>query len=741
MLNLFQSSRRPLKTPTVLQMEMTECGAASLSIILQHYGKYVPLTQLRIACGVSRDGSDAAGIIRAAKTEGMEAKGFTRGLDKLKTAVMPLIIFWEFNHFLVLEGFSGDRVYLNDPGLGPRSVSYEEFDVSYTGVVLELRPGPDFVKSGQAPSVWPLVLKRMGTEKNAVIFCIVAGLLLIIPKLTIPIYSQIYLDEVVGANMQNWLKPMLWAFLVSITFMSVAKYIELIGQRLLSRRLDRKFSVEFEHHVLSLPEQFYSQRYAGDINNRSELNKKVADFIAEKLIPTITKVAQLVFYTALTFLYSWYLGAIIVVTSIINAIVISKSLDFQKDANLQLQKDSGKAEAVVVGAFSNIETVKSAAVEMDVYKRFSGYTVKSQNFGQKLQRRVAKMELLPEFLTTFNEVAILLVGFILVLNGKLTLGMLLAAQVVALKFAEEINAILSFVRSLPEFQGHIIRLEDVVEQPIDPILAASTKVKLEDFPSDRRRLTGKISIANMSFGYIPTKPPLIQNINIEISPGQRIAFVGGSGSGKSTISKIIAGLYTPNEGSIKFDDYTLAEIPRSIAIGSIAMVQQEINLYGCSVRDNLTLWNNSIPQRQIEEACIDACIHDVIIALPEGYETILKEGGRSLSGGQRQRLEIARALVQNPSILLLDEATSALDPETEKLVDEAFRRRGCTLIIVAHRLSTIRDADQIIVMHKGEIVQRGRHDEMCLVEGSPYQQLLAESVGSEEESTEEMASS
>lgn len=725
------SSKRPLKTPTVLQMEMTECGAASLSMILQYYGKYVPLTQLRIACGVSRDGSDAAGVIRAAKANGMEAKGFTRGLEKLKTSQFPLIIFWEFNHFLVLEGFSKTRAYLNDPALGPRSVSLEEFDVSYTGIVLDVKPGPNFVKSGQAPSVWPLVFKRMGSEKKGVLFCLIAGLLLILPKLTIPIYSQIYIDEIVGENMQNWLKPMLWAFLASIVFMSIANYIQLVGQRLLSRRLDRKFSVHFEHHVLSLPEQFYAQRYAGDINNRSELNKKVAEFIAEKLIPTVSKCVQLLFYMALTFLYSKYLGLIIVITSLINALVISSSLEYQKDANLALQKDSGKASAVVVGAFSDIETVKSAAVELDVFKRFSGYTAKSQNFGQMIQRRLAKMELLPEFLTTFNEISVLSVGFILVLYGKMTLGMLLAAQVVALKFAEEINAILSFVRSLPEFQGHIIRLEDVIEQPIDPVLEASAKLDAASFPVSKSRMTGAIKIESLSFGYTPTKPPLLSDVNITISPGQRVAFVGSSGSGKSTLAKVIAGLYTPTSGRVLFDGFSLSEIPRSIAIGSIAMVQQEIHLYGCSVKDNLTLWNSQIPQRRIEEACIDACIHDVINALPEGYETILKEGGRSLSGGQRQRLEIARALVQNPSILILDEATSALDPETEKKVDEAFRRRGCTLVIVAHRLSTIRDADEIIVMEKGVIVQRGRHKDMSNQIGSPYQKLLSESSESE----------
>ena len=730
MLNLTKS-KRPLKTPTVLQMEMTECGAASLSMILQYHGKYVPLTQLRIACGVSRDGSDAAGVIRAAKANGMEAKGFSRGLEKLKKSQLPIIIFWEFNHFLVLEGFSKTRAYLNDPALGPRSVSLEEFDVSYTGIALDVKPSPDFEKSGKAPSVWPLVIKRMASEKTAVLFCFIAGLLLILPKLTIPIYSQIYIDEIVGANMQNWLKPMLWAFLFSIAFMAIASYIQLVGQRLLSRRLDRKFSAHFEHHVLSLPEQFYAQRYAGDINSRSELNKKVAEFIAEKLIPTSTKAVQLIFYMVLTFLYSPYLGLIIVTTSLLNAWVISSSLEFQKDTSLALQKDSGKANAVVIGAFSDIETVKSAAVELDVFKRFSGYTAKSQNLAQRLQLRLAKMELLPEFLTTFNEISIVIVGFILVLNGKLSLGMLLAAQVIALKFAEEIDSILSLIRSLPEFQGHIIRLEDVIEQPIDPILEASCKLDPSTFPSERKRLSGNVVIKDLSFGYIQTKPPLISDVNIEIEPGQRIAFVGGSGSGKSTISKVIAGLYTPDFGTIKFDGYSLADIPRSIAIGSVAMVKQEIQLYGCSVRDNLTLWNPKIPYKQIEEACIDACIHDVIISLPEGYETILKEGGRSLSGGQRQRLEIARALVQNPSILILDEATSALDPETERKVDEAFRRRGCTLIIVAHRLSTIRDADEIIVLEKGQIVQRGRHNEIAKELGSPYYQLLQE--GSEAE--------
>ena len=713
-----------VRTPTVLQMENTECGAASLSIILQHFGKYVPLTQLRELCGVSRDGSDAANLLLAGESLSLNGKGFKKGLVQLQEVKLPVILFWEFNHFLILEGFVGDKVMLNDPAVGPRSVTKDEFETSYTGIVLTLDPTPEFKKGGKAPSVWPIVFRRMSTERSALLFTLLTGLVLVLPQLVMPIYAQIYMDEVIGNQLQQWLKPMLWAFAFTIIFQAIVQQLQLMSTIALEKRLTRRFAAQFERHVLSLPERFFSQRYSGDIALRMQYNNQISDFIASSLIPLATGSILLVFYLILTFLYSPILGSIVIATTSINAIVVSLNLRYLEDASLQISKDTAKTGAVVVGAVREIESIKSAALEKDIFKRYSGYQTRLLNFDQEVSMRNARMALVPSMLTTTNEVLILSVGFLLVIKGELTIGMLLAAQTIAFNLKGEIESVINFVRGLPDFSASVLRLEDVLEQPIDPIL--NSNQTLASFPDDRSRLSGQIEIRSLSFGYVPVKEPLINNLNVSIKPGQRIAFVGGSGSGKSTVARLIAGLYLPTSGEILYDGIPLTQIPRKIAVASLAMVQQDIALYGCSVRDNLTLWNQRIQDATLQKACMDAQILQTILQLSDGFETQLTQGGRNLSGGQRQRLEIARVLVQDPAILILDEATSALDAETERLVDEAFRRRGCTQIIVAHRLSTIRDADEIIVLDKGEVVQRGTHSQMAAIQGSPYSSLLNE---------------
>ena len=315
-----------VRTPTVLQMENTECGAASLSIVLQYYGRYVPLTQLRELCGVSRDGTDAANLILAARSFGLEAKGFQKGLDALERLKPPAILFWEFNHFLVFEGFRGDSVALNDPALGPRTVSREDFDRSYTGIVLTMEPGPEFQRGGWAPSVWPIVLRRMASEPMGVAFILIAGLLLILPQLVMPVFAQIYLDEVIGNAMSNWLKPMLWAMALTIGLQVMLQHLQLVGTRSLEKRLTRRFATGFEHHILSLPEKFYSQRHASDIAGRMGINISIAEFIGGRLIPMLTGLVLLVFYLILTFLYSPWLGLLILATTGINALVVQWNL-------------------------------------------------------------------------------------------------------------------------------------------------------------------------------------------------------------------------------------------------------------------------------------------------------------------------------------------------------------------------------------------------------------------------------
>ena len=714
-----------VRTPTVLQMENTECGAASLSIVLQHYGRYVPLTQLRELCGVSRDGTDAANLVLAARSFGLDAKGFQKGLDALEQLKPPAILFWEFNHFLVFEGFRGKSVALNDPALGPRTVSREDFDRSYTGIVLTMEPGPGFQRGGRAPSVWPIVLRRMASEPMGVAFILLAGLLLILPQLVMPVFAQIYLDEVIGNAMGNWLKPMLWAMALTIALQVMLQHLQLVGTRSLEKRLTRRFATGFEHHILSLPEKFYSQRHASDIAGRMGINISIAEFIGGRLIPMLTGLVLLVFYLILTFLYSPWLGLLILATTGINALVVQWNLRTQKDASLTLQKDAAKSDAVVVSAMRDIETIKAAAIEHDIFRRFAGYQSRLLNTLQEFQLRNARLRLIPNALTTFNEVAVLLLGFFLVIRGDLTLGMLLAAQTIAFSLKGQIEAAISFVQQLQGFSAGVLRLEDVLEQPLDALVASNRDPEKGSGPV---RLSGRIDIKDLRYSFSAIQAPLINGLSLSIHPGMRVALVGGSGSGKSTMAKLLAGIYQPTGGSIQFDGRTLLEHPRAVVVSSLAMVQQEIQLFGCSVRDNLSLWNPAIDEATLLEACREAEIIDVVHGLPEGLDTPLNEGGRNLSGGQRQRLELARALVCNPSILILDEATSALDAETERKLIANLTRRGCTQVIVAHRLSTIRDADLILVMDQGKVIQQGTHETLSQDLTGPYAQLISEII-------------
>ena len=712
-----------LRTPTVLQMENTECGAASLSIVLQHYGRYVPLTQLRELCGVSRDGSDAANLILAARSFGLDAKGFQISLDALEHIKPPVILFWEFNHFLVFEGFRGDRVALNDPALGPRTVSREEFDRSYTGIVLTMEPGNSFQRGGRAPTVWPIVLKRMLSEPLAALFIVCAGLLLILPQLVMPVFAQVYLDEVIGNNLDQWLKPMLWAMAFTIGVQVLLKHLQLVGTRNLEKSLTRRFSIGFEHQILALPERFYSQRHASDIAGRMTINASIAEFISGRLIPMLTSLVLLVFYLILTFLYSPWLGLLILSTTAINALVVQLNLRTQKDANLTLQKDAAKSGAVVVSAMRDIETIKAAGIEHDIFRRFAGYQSRLLNTLQDVQLRNARLRLIPNGLTTFNEVAVLLLGFLLVIRGDLTLGMLLAAQTIAFSLKGQIEGLIGFVQQLPGFSAGVLRLEDVLEQPRDPLLNGDQQQQTDSAPS---RLTGNIEIKELRYSFTAIQAPLIDDLTLTIHPGMRVALVGGSGSGKSTMAKLLAGLHQPTGGAILFDGKSLIDHPRSVVVSSLAMVQQEIQLFGCSLRDNLSLWNPAIPDSTLLRACQDAEILEVVQSLPEGLDTLLSEGGRNLSGGQRQRIELARALVSNPSILIMDEATSALDAESERKVIANLARRGCTQVIVAHRLSTIRDADLILVMDQGKVVQQGTHQSLSQDVTGTYAQLIEE---------------
>ena len=715
-----------IRTPTVQQMEASECGAACLAILLRHYGRQVSLLELREVCGVSRDGSDAASLLRGGALYGLRGKGFRMEIAALRQRQLPVILFWEFNHFVVLEGFDEGRVALNDPAIGPRWVSQAAFDEAFTGVVLELHPGPNFQRGGKLPSFWPLVRSRLFKEPGPLLFTLLASLLLIGPQLAMPVFSQIYVDEVWNSGLRQWLKPMLWAMALMILLQALGGQLQRLGIRQLSRRLDSRGALGFEQHVLALPERFFSQRYAGDVSQRVQLNREVAEFIAERLLPLSTGLVLLVLYLGLTLAYSPLLGLVVVTSTALNTGLVLLSLRQQRDATLQLQKDAGKAEAVLMAALRDMEMVKSTAIEADVLQRYAGYRSRVQALVHKLSLRQASLALLPGLLSQLNSLAVLMVGFLLVLGGQLTLGMLLAAQQVAAGLKAEIDRLIAFVADLPRIETAVLRLQDVLDHPIDPLLAPAALAAQAAWPAERRRLSGAIELVNLSFRFAPARPPLIEGLNLEIKAGQRLALVGASGSGKSSLARLLSGLLQPSGGEILYDGVPLEAVPRAVAVASIAMVQQEIAIYAISLRENLCLWRSEVSDDQIWSACRDAQLIEMIEALPEGLNTVLAEGGRDLSGGQRQRLELARVLLRDPTILILDEATSALDAETERRVDEALRRRACTQILVAHRLSSIRDADQILVLERGQVVQRGRHEELLTEPEGAYARLLAD---------------
>lgn len=712
-----------VKTPTLLQMEAVECGAAALGIILGYYDRIVPLPELRQECGVSRDGSKAANILKAAQIYGLQAKGYKKELEQLQALRPPYIVFWNFNHFLVVEGFGKQQVYLNDPASGPRTVSHAEFDEGYTGVVLVLEPSTEFVKGGCKPNMALALWERLRSSKGAVAYCVLAGFLLTLIELVVPVFSQVFVDEILVQGRQQWLRPLLIGMVVAALLQGLLTLFQLRYLRRLKIKLSVGMSSRFLWHILRLPVGFYAQRFAGEISNRTTLNDQVAEVLSGKLATTAIDVVMVLFYVLIMLQYDWVLTSTGIIFAAINIFTLQWLSRRRIDTNQRLIQEYGKVSGTSISALQSIETLKASGLESDFFARWAGYYTKAINSQQELGLSNQTFSVLPTLLSALSAMLLLVIGGLRVIDGYLSIGMLVAFQGLMQSFLAPVNSLVSFGSSLQELEGNLVRLDDVLQNPTDPQLKAEGRGQGVKFKIQNPRLQGAIELRHLAFGYSRLAAPLIEDLNLRLKPGQRVALVGGSGSGKSTVAKLVSGLYEPWSGEICFDGESRAQIPRQILTNSAAMVEQDISLFGGTVRENLTLWDATVPEKQLVQACQDAAIHEVILALPGGYDAELSEGAMNLSGGQRQRLEIARALVNNPTILVMDEATSALDTETEKIIDRNLRQRGCTCLIVAHRLSTIRDCDEIIVFERGKVVQRGTHEELWQVDGA-YSRLI-----------------
>ncbi|HEX8691493.1 MAG TPA: NHLP family bacteriocin export ABC transporter peptidase/permease/ATPase subunit [Longimicrobium sp.] len=713
-----------VRTPTILQMEAVECGAASLAMILAHHGRYVPLEELRVACGVSRDGSKASNLLKAARGLGLVAKGFKKEPNQLRPLPMPAIVHWNFNHFLVLDGFHKGQVRINDPAQGPRVISEEEFDQSFTGVVMTFEKGEDFQAGGRRRGLLGTLAPRLRGSRLALLFVILAGLSLVVPGLVVPTFSRVFVDSVLVKGLTAWLRPLLILMALTGVVQAVLTFLQQRYLLRLETKVALSTSATFFWHVLRLPITFFNQRFAGEIGGRVAINDKVARLLSGELATTVLNFVVIAFYALMMVQYDVWLTLLSVTIVALNMVVLKVMSRRRVDLTQRMLQDGGKMMGTAMGGLQTIESLKATGSESDFFARWSGYQAKVINAGQQISLTSQVLAQVPQFLLSLNTALLLGFGGSRVMDGHLSMGMLMAFQALMLAFVNPVNRLVSLGGTLQEVKGDMDRLDDVLlARPDRRAVAAADEGELaEDGPPVK--LSGFLELKHVTFGYSPLDPPLIENFNLTLRPGSRVALVGGSGCGKSTVSKLVSGLYEPWSGEILFDGKSRDEIPRGVLANSLAIVDQEIFMFEGTIRDNVTLWDATVPEAELLQAARDACIHDEVASRPGGYASPVEEGGTNFSGGQRQRLEIARALAGNPTMLVLDEATSALDPATEKTIDDNLRRRGCTCLIVAHRLSTIRDCDEIIVLHQGKIVQRGTHEQLAAQPGY-YSRLIA----------------
>ncbi|MEE0110720.1 MAG: NHLP family bacteriocin export ABC transporter peptidase/permease/ATPase subunit [Oscillospiraceae bacterium] len=700
-----------VKTPTIYQMEATECGAASLAMVLGYYGCFIPLEQMRIETGVSRDGCNARNILKAARKFGMTCKGYTKSVEALAKIRTPAIIHWNFNHFVVFEGFKGGCPYINDPAVGRRKLTLEELDDAFTGIVLSFKPGDGFQKRKRTSSLYGFIRERLRGQGVAVAALVAAGLLLVAPGLITPVFSQIFIDNILLGGSSDWLGALLIAMAATILFQCLFTWYRGIVLIKLQSKMALVSAYKFLYRLFRLPVSFFDQRYAGDLSQRVVNNNNVSDFLAGELAETALNTFVACFYLILMLIYSPALTVIGVAGVGINLLashIISKRVS---TLSVKAQQDSGK----MVGAFYSglfiTSTLKASGAENEYVSRILGHYARNARTEQKLGKAQEILSATPQAISSTAGILVLMAGGTLVINGALTAGMLVAFNQLLSSFTAPINELVGFFNKIQTLKADMSRVEDIQKYEMAPQFLQETFHPMDE------KLSGDVQLKDISFGYSLLAGPLIKDFSFHVRPGRSVALVGASGCGKSTVAKIISSLYDPWEGEILVDGIPLRQVPPEIISASIATVSQSITIFTGTIRDNLTLWNKSIMEQDIVNAAKDACIHDTITRLPGAYDFKLTEEGQNLSGGQRQRLEIARALVLNPSILVMDEATSALDPIVEKKIMDNIKRRGCTCIIVAHRLSTIRDCDEILVMQKGQIVQRGTHEELRDQEG------------------------
>ena len=719
-----QPARRMATTPLFLQMHATECGAACLGSVLAFFGRWVPLHELRERCEVSRDGSTAAGVLRAARHYGLECTGRNLQADQVRQLPLPLILYWEMNHFVVLEGFDRDRFFLNDPAIGRRTLSAEEFAKGFSMVALRFDVQPEFRRGGDRPSALRQIGAWLGGSGGALPGVAAAGLMLALLALAIPASLKVFVDTVLQGG-----EP--WAGFAAAALLCAAVLVYALAwlkQRLLKRMAVRVAVVAADRCVsrlLRLPVDFFSHRLVGDLSARITSIDRIAANLSERFLALLIDVAMSAMFLLAMLAYDALLALLVLVLAAMSEALAYAITRLRTDRSHALRREQGLRFGVEMLILNHAHNLRATASDDRFFSRWAGQQARELDARQRFAELGYVNTALPGVIAVLGSAAVLAFGATRVMAGEMTLGTLVGFYFLAAMFLATIGRFVAFADEQQALKTDMYRLEDITESAEDPNFARRNPEALA-IPTfnGRLQLAGQIELRDVTFGYNRSRPPLIKDFNLVVRPGQRVAVVGPSGSGKSTLSHLVSGICQPWSGQVLFDGHPRHEIPEEVLQRSISVVDQEVALFSATARDNITLWNAAMPDEAIVAAARDACIHEEILARPHGYATPVEEGGSNFSGGQRQRLEIARALVGNPTVLILDEATSALDAATEEFIDDALRRRGVTCLIVAHRLSTVRDCDEIVVLDKGDEVQRGTHDDLMSDDDGVYRKLV-----------------
>lgn len=718
--------RPRLRTPLFLQIQATECAAACLGSILAYFGRYVSLEELREVCAIGRDGCSAADIVRAARHYGLEVEGWRKEPRHLPGMPLPLILFWSFSHFVILEGMGNGRYYLNDPAIGRRTVSAETFDGDFTGVVLSLQPGPGFRTGGTRPGVLRRFWPWLRHDLPSLGFAALSGFLLALSGLVLPLLLIVFVDHVLGGSEVGWGPALIAAALVAGLFVYVLTWMHRRCLRRLAVRLSIIHSDHFLTRLFRLPIEYFCHRYAGDLIQRVRLIDQIAAVGSIQVVGVTVELIMGVLFLGLMVVFDPVLAMAVAGIGVVSAGLMKFISIRRTDENRQMKHEQGLLNGTAMFGLRNVRSLRATGQEDEFFARWTGYQARELLARQRFSELGHVTASLPNLGLAIGGAAVLGLGGWHTMSGEMTLGQLMGFYVIAGNFLRPVGQLVLFADLFKTMEADLQRLDDVLSASEDPMIlddhdsASGTPATL----GGRLRLKGRLELRDVVFGYQRNAPPLINGISLTVDVGQRVAVIGPSGSGKSTLLLLLSGMYAPWSGEILIDDAPVNGIPRQILAGSVSMIDQRISLFEGTVHDNLTLWDPTVAERQLVDATKDALIHDAIMSRPRGYDSLVEQDGRNFSGGERQRLEIARALIRNPSVLLLDEATSALDVLSEQRIDDAVRRRGCTSMIVAHRLSTIRDCDQIIVLDRGREIQRGTHDELIADDGGLYHRLV-----------------